>query len=72
MRTVVEIKQDILNLPKAEYAELVEWLYELCEGEWEEWDRQLEADIAAGRLDFFREQALEAKAKGELRCLPTK
>ena len=69
MRTVAEIKQDILNLPKAEYAELVEWLYELCECEWEEWDRQLEADVAAGRLDFLGEKALEAKAKGELRCL---
>ena len=28
MRTVAEIKQDILDLPKAEYAKLMEWLLE--------------------------------------------
>lgn len=61
MKTVAEIKQAILALPKAEYAELVEWLYEKCECEWEEWDRQLEADVAAGKLDFFKEQVLESK-----------
>ena len=66
MKTVAEIKQAILALPKAEYAELVEWLYEKCECEWEEWDRQLEADIAAGKLDFFKEQVLESKRKGTL------
>ena len=69
MRTVAEIKQDILALPKAEYAALVEWLYELAECEWEEWDRQLEEDVAAGKLDFFKEQALEAKRNGGLRDL---
>ena len=64
--TVAEIKQAILNLPKTEYAELVEWLYELSECEWEEWDRQFEADVAAGRLDFFKKKALEAKRNGTL------
>ena len=70
--TVAEIKQAILDLPEAEYAELMEWLYEMCECKWEEWDRQLEADVAVGRLDFLGDKALEAKEKGELRCLPTK
>ena len=66
MRTVAEIKQDILALPKSEYVELVEWLYERSECEWEAWDRELEADVAAGKLDFFKEQVLEAKRKGTL------
>ena len=66
MTTVPEIKQAILALTAAEYAELVEWLYERCECEWEEWDRQLEADVAAGKLDFFKEQALESKRNGTL------
>lgn len=66
MRTVAEIKQDILALPKSEYVELVEWLYERSECEWEEWDRQLEADVAAGKLDFLKEKALEAKRNGTL------
>ena len=52
MMTVAEIKQAILSLPKSEYAELIQWLNEL---EWDEWDRQIEADSAAGKLDFLKE-----------------
>ena len=63
MSTVQEIKQAILNLPKSEYAEIIEWLYELEE---EEWDRQIEDDAAAGRLDFLKAQAEEAKRNGTL------
>ena len=63
MSTVPEIKQAILNLPKSEYAEIIEWLYELEE---EEWDRQIEEDAAAGRLDFLKAQAEEAKRNGTL------
>ncbi len=66
MTTVAEIKQAILDLPRAEYVELVEWLYEMAECEWEEWDRQIEEDVKAGRLDFFKEKALEAKRNGTL------
>ena len=69
MMTVTELKQAILNLPKAEYTELVEWIYERCECEWEEWDRQLEEDVAAGKLDFFKEKALEARQNGTLGSL---
>ena len=69
MRTVAEIKQDILGLTATEYAGLMKWLDELEE---DPWDRQIEEDAKAGRLDFLKAQALEAKAKGELRCLPTK
>lgn len=69
MQTVSEIKQAILDLPIAEYTEMIEWLYELGEREWEEWDRQFEEDVKAGRLDFLAEEALTAKARGELRDL---
>ena len=69
MRTVAEIKRDILDLPEAEYAELMVWLDERCESKWNEWDRQIEADVAAGRLDFLAEEALEAKRNGTLRNL---
>ena len=66
MMTVAEIKQAILNLPKAESSEIVEWLYELSECEWEEWDRQIEADSKAGKLDFLKVEAEEVKRKGAL------
>ena len=72
MTTAQEIKQAILDLPEAEYAELVEWLYELSEAAWEEWDRQFEEDALSGKLDFLAAEAWEAKERGELRCLPTK
>ena len=63
MATVLEIKQAILDLPKAEYAELMEWLREVAE---EEWDRQIEADAMAGKLDSLAAEAWEAKANGTL------
>ena len=66
MRTVAEIKQDILALPEADYAELMVWLDELCERKWNEWDRQIEVDAKAGRLDFLATEALEAKRNGTL------
>ena len=61
MTSVVEIKQAILNLSEEEYAEMVDWLYSLEEGEW---DRQIEADAASGKLDFLKASAEEAKRNG--------
>ena len=69
MPTVAEIKQVILNLPEPKYGEIVDWLYELEEAEW---DRQIETDSEAGRLDFLAAEAMEAKEKGELGCLTQK
>jgi hypothetical protein len=69
MPTVTEIQQAILALSEADYAKFRKWFTEL---DWERWDREIEADSASGKLDFLKAQALEAKEKGELRCLPTK
>ena len=66
MTTIAEIQQAILNLPKAEYEQLKYWLQEL---EWEEWDREIEADSRDGKLDFLITEAIEAKKKGTLRDL---
>lgn len=63
MATVLEIKQAILDLPEAEFVELIEWLREVDE---EEWDRQIEADALAGKLDFLAAEAWESKANGTL------
>lgn len=38
----------------------------MYEREEAEWDRRIEADAAAGKLDFLREQALAAKQNGAL------
>ena len=66
MTTVPEIQQAIIGLSKAEYAELFRWL---LDRDWEEWDREIEADSAAGKLDFLAVEALEAKRQGTLREL---
>lgn len=66
MKTVAEIQQAIMELPSAQYTELVEWLYERVEGDWDEWDRQIEEDAAAGRLDFFKEKVEQAARDGTL------
>lgn len=68
MTTADEIKQAVLNLPEAEYAKIMDWLHELAE---EAWDREIEEDARAGKLDFLAAEALEAKAKGELKDLKT-
>ena len=66
MTTADEIKQAVLSLPAAEYAKVLDWLHELAE---DTWDKQIEEDILAGRLDFLVAEALASKAKGELRDL---
>ncbi|MYC34648.1 MAG: hypothetical protein F4X64_15910 [Chloroflexi bacterium] len=63
MTSVTEIQEAILNLTAAEYAELMKWLDELEE---DPWDRQIEEDVKAGRLDFFKEKVMEAKENGTL------
>lgn len=66
MTTVPEIQRAIMSLSKAEYTELFRWF---LDQDWEEWDREIEEDVAAGKLDFLAAEALEAKRQGTLREL---
>ncbi len=66
MTTFAELQKAILDLPKSEYQQLRRWLQEL---EWEEWDREIEADSRDGKLDFLIAEAVEAKENGLLREL---
>ena len=66
LTTVTEIQQAIVSLPRSEYAQLIRWLREY---DWEEWEREFEEDVRAGRLDFLAAEALEAKRQGTLREL---
>ncbi len=66
MTTTSEIKQAILNLPKADYAELCRWL---LDQDWERWEREFDEDVRAGKFDALAAEALEAKARGELKNL---
>ena len=66
MTTVSEIKKAILGLSDDEFTELRRWL---LEEDSERWEREFEEDVKAGRLDFLKAEALEAKARGELQDL---
>jgi len=58
MTTWLEIAAAIQNLPEAEVRELSTWLQDYLD---ERWDRQLEEDVATGRLD-----TLIAKAEADI------
>ena len=66
MSKIDELKAEIEGLPGKEFAELFRWL---SEKDWERWDKQIEADANAGRLDFLVREAHEEKAKGTLKDL---
>jgi hypothetical protein len=66
MSKIDELKAEIESLPSEEFAEIFRWL---SEKDWERWDKEIEADSQAGRLDFLVREAREEKAKGTLKDL---
>ncbi len=63
MSTVHEIEQAIRSLEAQDLAALRDWF---AAYDAEVWDKQLEKDVAAGRLDRFAEEALRDLKEG--RC----
>ena len=63
---IEEIQVAIQSLSPDQYARLRQWL---SEQDWEQWDRQIEADAEAGKLDFLIKEAIAEKAQGKLREL---
>ena len=59
MSKIEEIEQAIDKLSPAELAEIRAWL----------WDRDIERDSAAGRLDHLAEEALREYGSGKARRL---
>ena len=66
MTRVELIQSQIKTLPYSEFARLRKWF---SEEDWDEWDKQLEADSASGKLDFLIEEALAAKEQNKLQKL---
>jgi hypothetical protein len=54
MSTVHEIEEAIRNLPPQDLAVLRDWLAHF---DGEAWDRQLEKDVSAGKLDWLADEA---------------
>lgn len=66
METVKDIEIAIEHLPEKEYVRLREWF---SERDWGKWDKQIETDSQSGKLDFLIKEALDEKAKGNLKEL---
>jgi len=62
---IKEIESAIAQLPPAELAKLAEWFAEF---QAQVWDRQLEQDVNAGRLDELLKQAEQDFEQGQ--CEP--
>jgi len=64
MSTVAEIKAAIAKLSPQEYCELMAELYPRLPDD--EWDKQMKADAAAGKLDFIDRNVEKARRDGTL------
>ena len=65
--SVNEIKKAIEHLSVEERLDLMQWLEQYKE---DDWDRQISADAASGKLDFLAKEASQAKQYGKLKPLP--
>jgi len=66
MAQVEQIQAEIEALSEEDFACLRRWF---AEKDWQRWDKQLEADVAARKLDFLLDEAKVAKTQGKLQDL---
>jgi len=66
MNSVEEIKFAVTQLPTEQLAQFRQWF---LEKEADDWDRQIESDIKAGKLDFLVYEALHEYLSGKTRPL---
>ena len=66
MTRVEELELAVAALPETEYDQFRCWF---LERDWDKWDRQIEADAQAGKLDFLIQEALQGKRENRLREL---
>jgi hypothetical protein len=66
MSTVVEIEKALQSLPVKDARQVAGWLQQYLD---EAWDKQIDGDIAAGRLDKLWEKAKSDIAAGRVKPL---
>ena len=66
MSTVAEIENALQTLPLDDAWKVADWLQHYLD---EKWDKQIDADIAAGRLDKLADKALEDYHVGRVKPL---
>jgi hypothetical protein len=62
MSNVQNLERQVKDLSPQELAAFRRWFLAY---DWEVWDRQLEQDVAAGKLDALAEKALRDHASGK-------
>ena len=66
MSKIEELEQKVQALSPEELAQFREWFLEF---DWAAWDRQLERDVRAGKLNAMAEKALRDHAAGKTKPL---
>jgi hypothetical protein len=66
MTRVQKLEQEIQKLDQKELAAFRDWFRRYDS---DEWDRQIEKDIAGGKLDTLAQDALKAHRSGKSRAL---
>jgi hypothetical protein len=66
MLTLEQLETAILQLPPDDFNQLLEWFFDL---DYQRWDRQLESDIAAGKLDSLAQEAIADFEAGRYRAI---
>lgn len=61
--TVEQLQIEIEALRESDFLRLRQWI---IDRDWERWDRQLESDVSAGKLDFLLDEAVSAKTQSLL------
>ncbi|MCC5643771.1 hypothetical protein LC607_12610 [Nostoc sp. CHAB 5824] len=64
MLTLEQIESAILQLSPDEYKKLIEWFADL---DYQRWDKQLEKDIADGKLEALAQEAIAEFKAGHCR-----
>lgn len=62
MTRLEQIEKEVESLAPEELAAFRAWF---AEYDWKIWDRKLEQDVAAGKLDQFADEALKEYERGE-------
>lgn len=66
MSTVVEIEKALETLPIEDARKIADWLQRYLD---EKWDKQIDADISAGRLDKLADKAIQDYHAGRVKPL---
>ncbi len=64
MTKIEQVISSIELLSEQEFAKLRDWI---IERDLERWDRQIERDSEAGRLDFLIKEAFDERENGKLK-----